>query len=149
MDEETHAGDDEKHDQRKLIEHEAEIDVQRTDVDPTHRAGFDVGQGTCWYANPEDAPSCIHHHAERSERGKQRHGGHQPLWHPRAEDSVQQKPGKGQQRNQPDIEGSVHSFIRSIRSTARVARARKTAIMMARPTAASAAATIMTKKTKI
>src|ERR1019366_3699957 len=92
---------------------------------------------------------CIHHHAERGERGKQRHGGHQPLWHPRAEDSVQHKPRKGQQRNQPDIEGSVHSFIRSIRSTARVARARKTAMMMARPTAASAAATIITKRTKI
>ena len=43
----------------------------------------------------------------------------------------------------------VHSFIRSIRSTASVERARKTAMMMARPTAASAAATIMTKKTKI
>src|SRR5665213_996703 len=47
MNQETHAGDDEKHDQGKLIQNKAEINVQRTNVDPAHRAGFDVGQGTC------------------------------------------------------------------------------------------------------
>src|SRR6185369_2239267 len=65
------------------------------------------------------------------------------------EQPIQQKPGEGQQRDQPEMEILVHSFIRSMRSTARVARARNTAIMMASPTAASAAATIITKKTKI
>ena len=59
-------------------------------------------------------------------------------------------PAKGRSGNVPKMEErSVHSFIRSIRSTASVARARKTAMMRASPTAASAAATIMTKKKNI
>src|ERR1039458_3131758 len=80
-----------------------------------------------------------------------------------AEESVHQKPHQRSEWDKPEtgihdepvMEEyghpliSVHSFIRSIRSTARVARARKTAMMMASPTAASAAATIITKKTKI
>ena len=34
VDQEAHAGDDQQHDQRKLIEHKAEIDVKRAGVDP-------------------------------------------------------------------------------------------------------------------
>ena len=45
--------------------------------------------------------------------------------------------------------GWVHSLSKSIWSTFSVLRERKTAMMMAKPTAASAAATTMTKKTKI
>ena len=63
---------------------------------------------------------------------------------------VEQEIREGQERDQPEMEKRfVHSFIRSMRSTASVARARNTAMMMARPTAASAAATTITKKTKI
>ena len=43
----------------------------------------------------------------------------------------------------------IANFIRLIWSTLSVWRVRKMAMMMARPTAASAAATTMTKKTKI
>ncbi len=50
---------------------------------------------------------------------------------------------------QVDDVGGSHSFMRLIWSTLRVWRVRKMAMMMARPTAASAAATTMTKKTKI
>ena len=48
MDEEAYAGDDEKHDERELVENEAEIDVKGADVDPGAE-GFDVGQ---WNVNP-------------------------------------------------------------------------------------------------
>ena len=34
MDEEADAGDDEQHDERKLVEDEAEIDVERADGEP-------------------------------------------------------------------------------------------------------------------
>ncbi len=35
MDQEADAGDDQQHDQRKLIEDEAEVDVQCAGIDPT------------------------------------------------------------------------------------------------------------------
>src|SRR5206468_7784951 len=59
--------------------------------------------------------------------------------------------GKRQQGNGTEITGGygTHNFIRSISSTLRVRRVRKMEMMIARPTAASAAATTMTKKTKI
>ena len=66
-----------------------------------------------------------------------------------AEQAVQQKADERQNRDKPEMEAVVHSFIRSIWSTVSVFRARKTAMMMASPTAASAAATTITKKTKI
>ncbi len=62
---------------------------------------------------------------------------------------LSRNPAKGSSGISQRWRDLVHSFIRSMRSTDSVARARKTAMMMARPTAASAAATIMTKKTKI
>src|SRR5579872_3908969 len=53
-----------------------------------------------------------------------------------------------QHRNDPQIEiRIVHSLSRLTRSTFSVSRVRKTAMMMARPTAASAAATTITKNT--
>src|SRR3954469_25581577 len=65
------------------------------------------------------------------------------------EQAIQQKADEGQNRDKPEMEAVVHSFIRFTWSTLSVFRARKIAMMMASPTAASAAATTMTKKTKI
>ena len=45
MDQEADAGDDQQHDQRKLVEDEAEVDVQRADVDPL-ADGFDNGRSS-------------------------------------------------------------------------------------------------------
>ena len=48
MDEEADAGDDEEHDERELVEDEAEVDVERAEGDPGMGAGFDVGQAERW-----------------------------------------------------------------------------------------------------
>ena len=42
MDEEANAGDDQQHHERELIEHKAEIDVQRAGGDPLRRM-FNIG----------------------------------------------------------------------------------------------------------
>ena len=63
-----------------------------------------------------------------------------------------QEAGERQQRNQPEMKIVGLPFIVSSGRLGRrsaFARVRKTAMMMARPTAASAAATTITKKTKI
>src|SRR5579875_1057820 len=113
------------------------------------RQGFCVGQRRKAGAEPDEAARGVKRYGKGAQRGKQADRCHQRPGQTAAQDSVQQKSGERQQRNQPEMQRRVHSFIRSIRSTASVERARNTAMMMARPTAASAAATIMTKKTKI
>src|SRR5262249_30596894 len=63
-----------------------------------------------------------------------------------AQQAVDGGPGKRQQRNDPEMK--AHSFNKLTRSTFNVSRVRNTEIMIARPTAASAAATTITKNTK-
>src|SRR5215472_67978 len=53
-----------------------------------------------------------------------------------------------QQGNHPKIQVLVHNFSRFTWSTFKVSRVRKTEMMIASPTAASAAATTITKNTK-
>ncbi len=158
VDEEADAGDDEKHDQRELVEDKGEIDVECADGEPGIRKSLRKGKGERGDlpATRTTGRSGDHGHCSRAQH--QCEGGQ---WRehaddcgeasrpPGAEDSVEQEAQERKQRDQPKMGRLVHSFIRSIRSTDNVARARKTAMMMARPTAASAAATIMTKKTKI
>ena len=158
VNEEADAGDDEEHDERKLVEDEAEIDVEGADGDPGMSRGFHVRQRervdrtaarAAGSRGDDGTAKALSTSGEGAERRENADGGDETPRQPGAEDSIEQEAGEGQQRNQPEMERLVHSFIRSMRSTASVARARKTAMMMARPTAASAAATIMTKKTKI
>src|SRR5438094_10608676 len=63
-------------------------------------------------------------------------------------ETVQRRTNQRQDWDQPEIEVWRHSLSRFTRSTFRVSRVRYTAMMMANPTAASAAATTITKKTK-
>src|SRR5262249_58418030 len=65
-----------------------------------------------------------------------------------AEEPVDGRTNERQHGDDPKIEVLVHSFSRFTWSTFRVSRVRKTEIIIARPTAASAAATTITKKTK-
>jgi hypothetical protein len=44
MDEEAHAGDDQQHDERKLVEGEGEVDVKAGKVKPREGEGFDGGE---------------------------------------------------------------------------------------------------------
>ena len=120
------------------------IDMECSGGDPL-TVGFGMGQGI----GLKGQPRSTEHEDEGPERRKEGNSGDDCFGQPATEKAVQEKACKRQQRDQPEMEIIVHSFIRSIRSTASVARARKTAMMMASPTAASAAATIMTKKTKI
>ncbi len=43
MDQEADAGDDQQHDERELVEDEAEVDLQRADVNPMAENDFDIG----------------------------------------------------------------------------------------------------------
>src|ERR1700739_4697779 len=143
MNEKSDAGDDQQHDQRKLIKDNIEVDVEGAGINPIAQ-GLDVWQGV----RLKSQSRCIQHDQQRTQRRKQRDRCDDCLRQPPPQQPIEQKACKGQQRDQPEMEIFVHSFIRSMRSTASVARARNTAIMMASPTAASAAATIITKKTK-
>src|SRR5436309_7224363 len=85
---------------------------------------------------------------ERCPGKKQGDSGHHAVLKAAAKQAIDGCARQRQQWNNPKSEiRLVHSFSKFTRSTLRVSRARKTAIMMARPTAASAAATTMTKKT--
>ncbi len=158
MDEEADAGDDKKHDGGKLIEDESEIDLERADGDPVKWKSFssrecegrDLTAGWATYSGGDDGcAKVVENDREGNERREDADERDETPRQAGAEDSVEQEAQERKQRNQPEMCGLVHSFIRSMRSTANVERTRKTAMMMARPTAASAAATIMTKKTKI
>src|SRR5271169_4368160 len=72
-------------------------------------------------------------------------GIHHGLGKALAQQPINSGAGKRQQRNDPEMK--AHSLRRFTRSTFRVSRVRNTEIMIARPTAASAAATTMTKNT--
>src|SRR5438270_2542856 len=86
---------------------------------------------------------------ERRPGKQQGYGRHHVVLEAAAKQAIDGCACQRQQRDNPKSEiRLVHSFSKFTRSTLRVSRARKTAIMMARPTAASAAATTMTKKTK-
>src|SRR5437773_30226 len=66
------------------------------------------------------------------------------------EEAVNRRAGKRQQRDDPEIQIAIrsHSLSRFTWSMLRVSRVRYTAMMIAKPTAASAAATTITKNTK-
>src|ERR1700690_2850194 len=142
VDEEADAGDDQQHDQRELIKRVCKIRVKGRGGDP-RRVSLNVGKG----GRRETG-------VDTQDQQKRRSGEDQPnrrdqrLRQAMAEQAIQQKADKGQNRNKPEMEAVVHSFIKFTWSTLSVFRARKIAMMMASPTAASAAATTMTKKTK-
>src|SRR5215469_7838880 len=116
----------------------------------TSESGSSTEPKSTWSGPAEihaGAPGSIHGSASAPGQTDERH---HRLRQPASQESIDKEPEEGQQRYQRQYEQRfVHSFIRSIRSTASVARARKMAMMMASPTAASAAATTMTKNTKI
>src|SRR5579859_3041919 len=64
-----------------------------------------------------------------------------------SEKAIDGRAGQRQQWNDPEIEIFGHNFSKFTRSTLSVSRVRKTAMMMAKPTVASAAATTITKNT--
>src|SRR6202020_658941 len=100
---------------------------------------LDNGQATC--SSVPEEPARIDENDNKSQQRRQQCDRRdQPLRQSPAPKPIDQESRQRQGRDQPEMKKSVHSFIRSMRSTASVARTRKTAIMMASPTAASAAA---------
>ncbi len=110
MDQEADAGDDQQHDQRKLIEDKAEIDVEAADVDPGMREGFDVRQGRSGQtaagnsrqrcvSSTHSAPARKHARGASSAMVVTSHlGSRRPRIPFRGT-------GEGQQRNQPEMRG--------------------------------------------
>src|ERR1039458_7283014 len=96
--------------------------------------------------NPQNPEKRKRHAADRD-------GSDHGLRKPASENTVDQKSGERQQRDQPEVEIEIliHAqfFMVSISSMLNVARFLNTVTMMARPTAASAAATTITKNAKM
>src|SRR6266702_1063249 len=127
-----------------MIERESEICTKAAGLNPGHREAFDIGQ-----RQGAEVQDRIDDHAKGNQCREQRDSRDQDARKLAAKKSVHHESCEGQQGNQPKMLGVVHSFIRSTLSTWRVFRVRKMAMMIASPTAASAAATTITKKTKI
>jgi len=100
--------------------------------------------------------SQIQRHAEKNV-GMRATAGDEGAGQTAAQGSVDEESREGKQRNQPEVEAGISSLVSfEVLSSEQVDlvdvgvwRVRKMAMMMASPTAASAAATTMTKKTKI
>src|SRR5579862_6495738 len=90
----------------------------------------------------------VQRHRERSSAERQSDCGDRLLRQTASEETIDRCANQGQNRDQPQIEGRRHNFSKFTWSTFRVSRVRKTAMIMASPTVASAAATTITKNTK-
>ncbi len=152
VDEEADAGDDAEHDEREVVDGEGEVDGEAGDGDPGLADDLNgLRRARSLHDDPEPTDD-----RGRNGGADECDGGDQRARQLAADGSIDEEAGEGKQRNQPEIvvvcgdrRHRGHDFIRSTESTFSVSRVRKMAMMMARPTAASAAATTMTKKTKI
>src|SRR5256886_15390152 len=148
MDQRADAGDDQQHHRRELIHLEGDVDLQRADRNPRPIAQYDGPGGVQGGERAEDGDR-YRERAEQHARSNHRDGDlrARPGERQRA---VQHEAEQRQCRREPNqIDGrSGHqSLSRFMFCRLTDCLCRKTARMMASPTAASAAATAMTKKT--
>src|SRR5262249_50257057 len=142
VDEEAHPGHDQRHDGRERVESERGVGLERTGDDPGVDAIVEGGAG----GEPEELERVRHHHPEGRRHDPRSHhlDGARPA---HAEEEGKQHPCR-RERDDPAQGRRLDHHRRLISSSALVvSRQRKTARMIARPTAASAAATVMTKNT--
>ena len=144
VDEEANTSDDQQHDQRKLVEPEA---ILNREAPRGHPGGVRLDMRDLRGGHSEELCCNPNGVSERRRGRTQRDGIDQRLGEALAQQAVDRGARQREQGN--DLEVQVHSLRRFTRSTFNVSRVRKTAMMMARPTAASAAATTITKKTKM
>src|ERR1019366_6505046 len=142
VDERTDAGDDHEHDHRELVDGEIPADVEFAALNPGEVVFVKGGRGEIARGHEN-----LHDPAEREDDTEHGDQVDQRLRKFAAEDAVDQEPDEGQDGNEPEI---LHQFFRElISSMFRVSRFLNTVRMMARPTAASAAATTITKNVKM
>src|SRR6266480_1442044 len=142
MDKKSDPGNDQQHHQRELIEIESEICLEVSGANPSgHGLHVRRRQGR----EPDRDPK---RHGESGAAERECHCCNGSRGKPAAKETVDGGADQRQQRNQPEMQVRGHSLSRFTRSTSKVSRVRYTAMMMASPTAASAAATTITKKTK-
>ena len=144
VDEEADAGDDQHHDERELVEVKPEI--ARKSCRPESRRALRGLQ--CRDSRPARSSQRARQHSRRCRGKEQGDGLDQRVREAAAEKSVDRRSDSGNTGISQRCKFLVISFSRFTRSTFKVSRVRNTAMMMASPTAASAAATTMTKKTK-
>src|SRR5579885_178197 len=100
-----------------------------------------------WGRSSDEKRAHVQSQGERQAAERQRHRRHRLPRKAPPEQAIDGGADQRQHRNQPEMKRVRHSFSRFTWSTFRVSRVRNTAMMMASPTAASAAATTMTKNT--
>src|SRR5258707_5897961 len=152
VDQKADAGHDAEHDEGQVVDSEGEADGEAGDCNPRLTNDLDdAGSAFALHEDPEPRDD-----RRRGRGADERDSRDERARQLAADGSVDEEAGEGKQRNQPEVVVVCrgcghrgHDFIRSTESTFSVSRVRKMAMMMARPTAASAAATTITKKTKI
>src|SRR6185312_361346 len=149
VDEKADSGHDEQHRHRELVEIEAKIYAEAlAHLHPGKGEPLDVGKLRLRQCGKlRDHPDGI---GQCGAGKEQRNGGNQAAWKALAKDAIDGRANQRQDRDQPQIEIGTrsHSLSRFTWSTFKVSRVRKTARTIASPTAASAAATTITKNTK-
>src|SRR5262249_5554517 len=102
-----------------------------------------LGVGVLHRTQPEQG---LHDPGERQQHGADRDGVNGAFRQAPAQDPVEQESGEGKNGDEPELH---QSFIEFTSSMFKVARFLNTVRIMASPTAASAAATTITKRLKI
>src|SRR5208282_834631 len=137
-----HARDDQHHNDGKAVEVESVIRLQPAGADPM-RDHF--GVRPC--ADGQELRDCPQRQGKSRAAEPPGHGSDRLPRKALSEEAVDGSADQRQHRNQPEMQIRRHSLSRFTWSTFKVSRVRYTEIMMASPTAASAAATTITKKT--
>ena len=104
MDEEADAGDDQQHDQRKLIEEKAKstwkVPARIQGREPTSMCGSETRRDVVRHRSISTTANAAHEASSATVVTS-------CLGQPSAEQSIEQEPDEGQHRNQPEMEVSV------------------------------------------
>ena len=142
VDQRADAGHDHQHDHGQLVDGEIPADVECAALNPGEVVFVDRVR-----ADVARRHIHLHHQGERQHDAQDRDQINQRLRKSAPDNTVDQKTNEGERGDDPEI---LHQFLsESTSSMFRVVRFLNTVRIMARPTAASAAATTITKNVKM
>src|SRR5579862_3976892 len=146
MDQHADEGNHEQHDDGELIDLQREIDAEGAG---DHPGEIVADVGNLIGAQLKELANELGHGEKGKRDGADGDGVDRRLRPALAEKAVDRRTGERQRENDPEMAEYRHQNLsRFTRSTLRDSRLRRSMITIARPTAASAAATTITKKTK-
>src|SRR5216684_2978934 len=145
VDEPAHSGDHQQHDHSELVNLQIEARVEGSRGNPCE---IRFRPRNLRRRELREFPKKLQGRRERKARARDAGDVHPALWPGLSEQTVQRRAQQRQRGNDPEVFENEHQNLsRSTRSTLSVCRLRAIKMMIASPTAASAAATTMTKNT--